>query len=148
MTDVVDEKVRSTMMAGIRGKDTKPELIILRKLHRKGFRFRLHDKKLAGKPDIVLRKYQAVIFVHGCFWHKHECRLFKWPQSRPEFWRNKINGNFKNDQRVIKILEESGWRICIVWECAVKGAGIDIDAVASRIAKWLVGGNNKLEISG
>jgi len=136
------------MMSGIRGKDTKPELLIRSKLHSKGFRFRLHDKNLAGKPDIILRKYQAVIFIHGCFWHRHECHLFKWPKSRPDFWRNKINGNYQNDQKVIKSLEKSGWRICIVWECAVKGASKDIDAVVNRIANWLVGENSKLEISG
>lgn len=148
MTDVVDKKTRSRMMSGIRGKDTKPELLIRSNLHRKGFRFRLHDNKLAGKPDIVLRKYQAVIFIHGCFWHRHECYLFKWPKSRSEFWRKKLNGNFQNDQKVIKTLEESGWRICIVWECAVKGASKDIDSVVNRIARWIVGENKKLEISG
>lgn len=148
MTDVVDKKTRSRMMSGIRGKDTKPELLIRSKLHSKGFRFRLHDKNLAGKPDIVLRKYQAVIFIHGCFWHRHECYLFKWPKSRPEFWRKKINGNFQNDQKVMKTLERSGWRTCIVWECAVKGANKDINFVTNRIASWLVGENKKLEISG
>ena len=148
MTDVVDVKTRSRMMSGIRGKDTKPELIIRSQLHRRGFRFRLHDSKLVGKPDIVLRKYQAVIFIHGCFWHRHECHLFKWPKSRPEFWRNKINGNYLHDQKVTKTLSKSGWRICIVWECTAKEANKDINAIANTIADWLVGNNRMLEISG
>ncbi|MBF0239853.1 MAG: DNA mismatch endonuclease Vsr [SAR324 cluster bacterium] len=89
------------MMSGIRGKNTRPELLIRHQLHSRGFHYRLHDKTLAGKPDIVFKKYKAVIFVHGCFWHRHECGLFKWPKSNSEFWRNKLNGNFQNDQNVI-----------------------------------------------
>lgn len=89
MIDVVDTKTRSRMMSGIGGKNTRPELLIRGQLHRRGFRFRLHDTKLAGNPDIVLKKYQAVIFIHGCFWHRHECYLFKWPKSRPEFWKKR-----------------------------------------------------------
>lgn len=135
-------------MSGIRGKDTKPELLIRSQLHRRGFRFRLHDNKLAGKPDIVLKKYQAVIFIHGCFWHRHECHLFKWPKTRPEFWRSKINGNFENDQKAIKVLAKSGWRICIVWECAIKGAKKDIDTVVNTVADWLIGEEGMLEIAG
>lgn len=87
MTDVVDSATRSRMMSCIRGKDTRPEMVIRRGLHKSGFRFRLHDKSMPGKPDLVLKKYNAVIFINGCFWHKHECRLFKWPKTRPEFWR-------------------------------------------------------------
>ena len=93
MADVVDRKTRSRMMSGIRGKNTRPELLIRKGLHARGFRFRLHDKRLPGKPDLVLPKYSAVIFVHGCFWHGHDCHLFKWPQSRREFWRKKITRN-------------------------------------------------------
>lgn len=89
MTDVVDKATRSRMMAGIKGKDTKPEMLIRSELHRRGFRFRKNVKDLPGKPDIVLPKYRAVIMVNGCFWHGHGCRLFKWPSTRPEFWREK-----------------------------------------------------------
>jgi DNA mismatch endonuclease (patch repair protein) len=136
------------MMSGIRGKDTKPELLIRKGLYHRGFRYRLHDKQLAGKPDIVLRKYRAIVFIHGCFWHRHGCRLFKWPKTRTEFWRKKLDDNFQNDQKVINSLKKSGWRLCIVWECALKGADKDIDTVVSSIAEWLVGHEELLEISG
>lgn len=135
-------------MSGIRGKDTKPELLIRKGLYHRGFRYRLHDKQLAGKPDIVLRKYRAIVFIHGCFWHRHGCRLFKWPKTRTEFWRKKLDDNFQNDQKVINSLKKSGWRLCIVWECALKGADKDIDTVVSSIAEWLVGHEELLEISG
>ena len=108
-------------MAGIKGKDTRPEMIIRQALFREGFRYRLHDKKLPGKPDLFLRKYNAVILINGCFWHGHSCYLFKWPKSRPEFWRDKINGNKIRDTRNIAALANSGWRILTIWECALKG---------------------------
>jgi len=148
MIDVVDVKTRSKMMSGIRGKDTKPELLIRSRLHQQGFRFRVHDNTLAGRPDIILKKYHAVIFVHGCFWHRHECHLFKWPKTRPEFWRDKINGNYENDKKVIKSLTESGWRICVIWECAVKGANKDIPSIVNLMADWLKSDEVFLEISG
>ena len=148
MTDVVNAETRSRMMSGIRGKDTRPEIVIRSHLHMRGFRFRLHDRKLAGKPDIVMKKYHAVIFIHGCFWHRHECHLFKWPRTRPEFWRNKINGNVCNDQRVFKELRKYGWRVCTVWECAVKGAKKDINAVVNTISDWLINNEVVLEIAG
>src|SRR3546814_5787277 len=99
MTDIVSPAKRSQMMSGIRGKDTKPELLVRRALHAKGFRFRLHVKDLPGRPDIVLRKHQAVVLVHGCFWHGHDCRYFKPPSTRPEFWLAKIGRNRANDLR-------------------------------------------------
>ncbi len=147
MTDVVDKKTRSRMMSGIKGKNTKPEILIRSLLHKYGFRFRIHDSKLPGKPDIVLKKYRAVIFVHGCFWHRHECRLFKWPKTRHEFWKNKINGNHENDMKALHKLEELGWRICLIWECAVKGAGKDLDKITSQVASWLHSEKKFLEIS-
>ena len=104
MIDVVDAETRSRMMSGIRGKNTKPELLTRSLLHRAGYRFRIHDKNLPSKPDIVLKKYNAVILVHGCFWHRHLCHLFKWPKSRPEFWRKKLNGNYHRDQENIQSL--------------------------------------------
>lgn len=148
MTDVVDRQTRSRMMSGIRAVDTKPELLIRKGLYHKGFRYRLHDKKLAGKPDLVLKKYRAVIFIHGCFWHRHDCRLFKWPKTRTEFWHKKLNGNYQNDQRIIQLLREAGWRVCVVWECALKGADKDINSVVSLIAGWLTDKEETLEISG
>ena len=148
MTDVVDSETRSRMMSGIRGKDTRPELEIRHHLHRLGFRYRLHDKQLPGKPDIVLKKYHAVIFVHGCFWHRHNCHLFKWPKTRPEFWKKKINRNHENDLKALNSLKTNGWRICIVWECSIKGADKNIQAIANTIARWLKSNKSMLEISG
>ena len=101
MVDVVSKEKRSKMMSGIRYKDTKPEIIIRKALHAKGFRYSLHNNKLPGKPDIVLPKYNAIIFIHGCFWHQHNCHLFKWPSTRPEFWQNKISGNKERDKQNI-----------------------------------------------
>lgn len=147
MTDVVDSETRSRMMSGIRGKDTRPELEIRHQLHGLGFRYRLHDKHLPGKPDLVLKKYHAVIFVHGCFWHRHNCRLFKWPKTRPEFWKNKINRNHENDQKTLQKLQSTGWRVCIVWECSTGGADKNVRTISKDIANWLKGNKTMLEIS-
>ena len=136
-------------MSGIRGKNTKPELIIRKALHRKGFRFRLYDKNLPGKPDIVLPKYRAVILVQGCFWHGHNCHLFKWPSSRPEFWKDKIEGNRVRDIRNQQALLNSGWRIFTLWECALKGkTRLPFDQVVSLIESWLLVGNDNAELMG
>jgi DNA mismatch endonuclease (patch repair protein) len=120
MADVVDAKTRSQMMSGIKGKNTKPEILVRKALHARGFRFRLHDKKLPGKPDIVLPKYKTVIFVHGCFWHKHDCKYFKWPKTRPDFWRDKIESNVERDEKHQQQLKELGWNVKIIWECEIK----------------------------
>jgi len=148
MVDVVDKKIRSRMMSGIQGKNTKPEMLIRSMLHKNGFRYRIHANTLPGKPDIVLKRYQAVIFVHGCFWHGHKCHLFKWPKTRPEFWQNKIQGNIENDKKVMKKIEALGWRVCIVWECSVKGASKDIIKVSEQITKWLTSKILFMEIEG
>lgn len=100
MADVVDRKTRSRMMAGISTKNTKPELVVRRLLHRMGFRFRLHHKDLPGKPDLVLPSYDVAVLVNGCFWHGHECHLFKWPKTNTQFWKKKINGNQLNRQTI------------------------------------------------
>lgn len=147
MTDVVNSETRSRMMSGIRGKDTTPEWEVRRQLHRLGFRYRLHDKKLPGRPDIVLKKYNAVIFIHGCFWHRHNCRLFKWPKTRPEFWKQKINRNHENDVKAVDNLQSKGWRVCIVWECSIKGASKNISMVSESITRWLQSNNSMLDIS-
>ena len=107
-------------MSGIRGKDTKPEMIVRRALHRAGFRYRLHEKRLPGKPDIVLPKYKAVIFVHGCFWHGHGCKDFKWPKTREEWWRAKIEGNVERDHRDMHRLAAMGWQVRVLWECSLQ----------------------------
>lgn len=108
-------------MAAIRSSDTKPELLIRKSLHARGYRYRLHDRQLPGRPDIVLPKYNAAIFVHGCFWHGHDCHLFKWPKTRSEFWQSKIFANIERDEKNRKSLLNAGWRVAMVWECQMKG---------------------------
>lgn len=120
MTDIVDRATRSRMMSGIRGKDTKPELRVRRFLHAIGFRFRLHDKRLPGCPDLVLPKWKTVVFVHGCFWHMHDCRYFKLPGTRTEFWRDKLAGNRARDEVTRRQLEVLGWRVLVIYECALR----------------------------
>lgn len=137
MVDVVDSATRSRMMAGIRGRNTKPEILVRSLLHRQGFRFRLHGSGMPGKPDIVFPGLRAVIFVHGCFWHGHDCPLFKFPATRPEFWRTKIGRNQKNDVEAIELLLAAGWRVGIVWECSIRGRGRDLDGVVARLSEWL-----------
>lgn len=122
MVDVVDKMTRSRMMAGIRGKNTHPERLIRSALHIRGFRYRLHGKTLSGKPDIVLRKYGAVIFVNGCFWHGHECKNFKWPKTHLLFWREKILSNARRDKNSRYRLQNDGWKVITVWECAIRNA--------------------------
>ena len=147
MVDIVDPSTRSRMMAGIRGTNTKPELLIRSLLHKKGFRYRIHVKDLPGKPDIVLPKYRAVVFIHGCFWHGHkDCHLFRLPGTRTEFWQEKILRNQANDSRAVALLLASNWRVCIVWECSIRGARKDPEKVADTIANWLSGTETFLEI--
>lgn len=148
MVDVVDAATRSRMMSGIRGRNTKPELLIRSLLHRRGFRFRLDARDLPGRPDIVLPRYRAVVFVHGCFWHGHDCHLFKWPQTRPEFWRDKIGRNRSNDLKAQQLLRERGWRVATVWECALRGANRDLDGVLQRLVDWLHGDAETLDERG
>lgn len=119
--DVVGKRKRSEMMSGIKGKDTKPELLIRSLLHRKGFRYHLHRKGLPGKPDLVFPKYKAVIEVYGCFWHGHDCHLFKWPATRKEFWQDKINKNRARDRSNLDKLQNDGWKTLVIWECAIRG---------------------------
>ncbi|MCU0402490.1 MAG: DNA mismatch endonuclease Vsr [Algoriphagus sp.] len=149
MADLVSPKKRSEMMSGIRSKNTKPEILIRSELFRQGFRYRIHDRKLPGKPDLVLRKFQAVLFIHGCFWHRHNCHLFKWPSSRVEFWKAKINRNVQLDGMAIAKLQDIGWRTGIVWECALKGkTKLLLPEMISNIEKWLLSENKYLEIKG
>jgi len=118
--DVVDAATRSRMMAGIRGKDTKPELIVRRYLHQLGFRFRLHVRQLPGAPDLLLPKYRTVIFVHGCFWHQHHgCKYAAKPKSNATFWQNKLAANVERDAKVLAALRADQWRVIVIWECEI-----------------------------
>ena len=147
MIDVVDAVTRSRMMSGIRSKNTRPEISLRRELHRRGFRFRLHAPDVPGKPDLVLPKIRAAVFVHGCFWHGHDCKYFKMPGTRPEFWSSKITQNRSRDQIVREMLSKSGWRQIIVWECAVRDKSPTQQAkIADAIATWLQGKHRFKEI--
>ncbi|KAF0843428.1 T/G mismatch-specific endonuclease [Methylovorus glucosotrophus] len=133
-------------MSGIRGANTKPELQIRKALHRLGFRFRLHVRNLPGKPDIVLPRYNAVVFVHGCFWHGHACHLFKLPGTRQDFWKEKIFRNQQNDKKAADALSKGGWRVAVVWECAIRGSGKDVAAIGLRLAEWIRSEKQTIEV--
>lgn len=137
------------MMSDIRGKNTKPELLIRKGLHARGFRFRLHTSKVPGKPDLVLPRYRTAIFVHGCFWHSHGCHLFKMPSTRPEFWKAKLERNRERDAEVRKSLLEAGWRLLVIWECALKGKfRVDLDELLDQVAAWIRGNETESEMAG
>lgn len=134
MTDIVDSQTRSRMMAGIRGKDTKQELALRRSLHALGFRYRLHAKGIPGKPDLVLPKYKAVIFVHGCFWHRHDCRLGRrLPKSNLSYWLPKLERNMERDKEALARLAAAGWDVLVIWECETK----DAEALARTLTGFL-----------
>lgn len=119
MTDIFDKVKRSEIMSKISGKDTKPEVLIRKKLFSKGFRFRKNVKTLPGKPDIVLPKYKTTIFVNGCFWHGHGCKKSKLPKTRTDFWKEKINNNLLRDQKNLENLKNDGWQVIIIWQCEI-----------------------------
>ena len=147
--DVVDAATRSRMMAAIKGRDTKPEMTVRRGLHRRGFRFRLHDRALPGRPDLIFPRHRAVIFVHGCFWHGHDCPFFRWPKSRPEFWRAKIGANIERDRAARTALKAVDWRVLTVWECAFRGKSPEQgEAALDGVAAWLSGSSGEAEIRG
>jgi DNA mismatch endonuclease, patch repair protein len=132
------------MMAAVKGKNTLPELSVRRALHAKGLRFRLHDKSLAGRPDIVLPKWNAAIFVHGCFWHLHGCSNSNVPRTRQDFWLAKLNSNVSRDRKHIKQLLSDGWRVAIVWECSIRKELKSGDtALFNRLEDWLKNGESE-----
>jgi DNA mismatch endonuclease (patch repair protein) len=134
MADVLTPEQRSRCMAAIRGKDTKPEMIVRSLTHRMGYRFRLHRKGLAGKPDLVFPGRRKVVFVHGCFWHQHpRCRYATRPATRPEFWAAKLDGNRERDWRVCRTLRRQGWEVLVVWECQTR----HLARLEKRIKKYL-----------
>ncbi len=147
MTDVVDAKTRSRMMAGIKGKNSEPEMLVRRALFKAGFRFRLHWRGLPGVPDVVLRGRRVAVFVHGCFWHMHPgCSSAKLPSTRPEFWLAKLSRNADRDREVREALCAEGWRVLTVWECATRGRGIQAE-LAETLRAWIDGATVIGEIS-
>ncbi len=120
MSDIYSKQKRSEIMSKISGKETKPEILVRKFLFANGFRYRKNDKRYPGRPDIVLPKYKIIIFVHGCFWHGHNCSAGKLPETRKEFWKNKIQGNIERDKKNKTELEKQGWKIIIIWQCELK----------------------------
>ncbi len=135
-------------MAAIKSKNTKPELFVRSLLYSNGFRYRIHEKKLPGTPDIVFHKRKAVIFVHGCFWHGHECENFRVPKTRRGYWMEKIGKNIQRDHTNIKKILNQDWRVGVVWECSMRGKNrLETELLLSTLCGWLNGGEKQLEIS-
>jgi DNA mismatch endonuclease (patch repair protein) len=148
MTDIISPEARSRMMSGIRGKDTKPEIIVRKALFAAGYRFRLHRRDLPGAPDVALPGRRIAIFVHGCFWHMHAgCKNAKLPGTRPDFWSIKLERNVERDRQAVKSLRANGWRVLIAWECATRDPAI-ITALPKTLADWIEGAALLGEISG
>lgn len=149
--DVFTKKKRSEVMSRIRGTDTKLEVEVRSRLFCNGFRFRKNDKRYPGKPDIVLPKHQAVIFINGCFWHYHKCSLFKMPSTRTTWWKNKLKGNKKREIKSIKDLKALNWRTLIIWECAIRGKGkkhdVEFEKIIKKTERWLLSKSKTREIS-
>jgi DNA mismatch endonuclease (patch repair protein) len=147
--DVLTAEQRRRNMSRIRGRDTKPEMLLRRGLHARGLRFRLHARELPGRPDLVFPRHRAAIQVHGCFWHGHGCPMCKLPATRPEFWAAKLNGNRERDQRTGQALRDAGWRLLTVWECSLKGpARLPLDEVLTRCAEFVRGDATEDAIAG
>ncbi len=135
--DVHSPEKRSFNMSRIKGKDTAPEMLIRRWLWTNGYRYRLHRKDLAGKPDIVLPRYRAAIFVHGCFWHRHGCRATTTPATRQDFWTDKFRENVNRDKRNIETLLNAGWRVMIIWECSLQGKTVNLEQIGRQTSNFL-----------
>ena len=136
-------------MASIPAKNTSPELKIRKSLHRRGYRYRLHSKLLPGKPDLVFSQLNAVIFINGCFWHGHDCHLFRMPSSNNSYWSKKIDKNKKRDIRNGELLVDMNWRVLTIWECSLKGKGrLEFELLISTIENWLHGDSQILDIRG
>ena len=147
MVDVVDAATRSRIMSAIRGKDTGIELQIRKGLFALGRRYRLHGRALPGRPDLVFSRWSAVLFVHGCFWHGHDCPLFRLPATRTEFWREKIASTQARDARNVALLRTAGWRVGTVWECALRGrSSPQIASVIGKLDLWLTGSRPHIEV--
>ena len=149
MADNVRPEVRSSIMSAIRSKNTRNEIKIRKALHSAGFRYRLHRRDLPGTPDFVLPRYRAAIFIHGCFWHGHDCSLFKWPSTNAENWASKIKANRVRDTEAVRSLFASGWRVCVVWECVIRGRQkLDLGTVTGLLVDWICGEQECYELRG
>lgn len=149
MADVLTPELRRLNMSRVRGKDTKPEMLVRRGLHARGLRFRLQRRDLPGRPDIVLPSKQVALFVHGCFWHGHDCPLFRMPATRQDFWRGKITANRLRDAAAVEALSDLGWRVAIVWECALRGVGrLSHENLLDRLVDFIAGSELLIEIRG
>jgi len=137
MVDIVTKEKRSRMMSGIKSKNTKPERLIRQGLHRRGMRFRLHDSRLPGRPDLYLPRFSAAIFIDGCFWHGHDCKYFKLPQTNEQFWKSKIQANKNRDSITRSQLENLGIRILAVWECETRTSMKEIEILLDKIEAWI-----------
>lgn len=136
-------------MARIKGKNTKPELVIRHALHARGLRYLLHDRRLPGRPDLVFPRYKAAVFVHGCFWHGHDCELFRVPGTRPDFWKEKIGRNRIRDGKTMEAIHERGWRTLVIWECSMRGTGkLALDETVDAIVDWVRSGAPSTVIRG
>jgi len=149
VADILTSEQRRLNMSRIRGRDTGPEMVIRRGLHARGLRYRLQDRRLPARPDLVFPKYRAVIFVHGCFWHGHTCPLFRLPATRAEFWATKIDANRARDVRAGEALAAQGWRVLTVWECSLKGpARWPAEALLDACVDFIRGDSQKRQITG
>ncbi len=150
--DTLSPEIRHVNMSHIKSKDTRPEKLIRSALHRAGFRYRICDKRYPGTPDLIFPRYYAVIFINGCFWHAHEgCQYFRFPKSNQDFWQAKFERNRERDKRIVSEYQDMCWRICVVWECSIRGRNSRqrIQKVAERITMWLEESNDPyLELDG
>jgi len=146
MADLMPPEQRSKLMASVRQRDTKPEMIVRRGLHARGLRYRLNERNLPGSPNLVFPRFGTVVFVHGCFWHAHGCRLSKLPGSRQDYWGPKLEANAARDSRAIAALLDTGWRVLVIWECGLKGPGrLGEAALADRAEQFIRNGKRRLQ---
>ncbi len=131
--DKISREQRSRNMSRIRSKDTQPELLIRKNLHKRGYRYRLHDRNLPGKPDLVLKRFKTVIFINGCFWHYHGCRYSNLPSTRKNWWKKKLEGNRRRDEMNLEALKNLGWKTLVIWECSFRGSGKKQESVIRKI---------------
>ncbi|MEF9385789.1 very short patch repair endonuclease [Ralstonia solanacearum species complex bacterium KE056] len=150
MADVLSPEQRRLNMSRIRSRDTKPEMLVRKGLHALGLRYKLHDRNLPGRPDLVFPKYRTVVFVHGCFWHAHGCALSKLPTSRRDFWAKKLEGNSSRDRKAVETLLTMGWHVLVIWECALRGPHrLPYEELLNCVACYVVtGSTSATEISG